>query len=297
MNVLITGSSGFLGSHCAKHFKQLGHSVIGVDITPSITTDIVLDVRTYIAQSQTHFDLLLHFAAEVGGRENIETNYLQIMANIELDRMMFEWAISHVMHMIYPSSSAVYPVTYQNKPNSALSESMVDFKNNCIGLSDHLYGWCKLSAERMLWQIHQTTDLQIHILRPFSGYGPGQSTQYPMSNLINVVKTTPNNLQVWGNGEQSRDWVHVADILNTIEWCANDTTGYLTLNVGTGVATTFNQLIKQIYNIVYQKDCPEIKTLINKPMGVQHRVADTNTQAKFNILPQINLAQGIHSLL
>ena len=297
MNILVSGSSGFLGSHAVRHFAQTGHTVTGVDIVPSNTTNIVEDICTYVATCNEHFDLLLHFAAEVGGRENIETNYLHMMANIELDRVVFNWAINHAAHIIYPSSSAVYPVDYQNTTPTQLCESMIDFANNRIGVSDHLYGWCKLSAERMLWQIHQSTKLQVHILRPFSGYGPGQDLTYPMPNLINIVKTTPNDLQVWGDGKQSRDWVHVTDIMRTIEWCSTDTSKYLTINVGSGIATTFTDLISTIYNIIYQAPCPSIKTLEHKPVGVRYRTADTTLQHKLGILPVIGLEQGIKTLL
>jgi nucleoside-diphosphate-sugar epimerase len=297
MHILITGSSGFLGQHAVRHFKQLGHNVTGIDLVPSSTTDIVTDVRQYVSQSTCRFQLLLHFAAMVGGRENIEINYLHIMENVELDRVVFEWAIRHVDHLIYPSSCAVYPVDYQTEKNYPLFENMINFERNIIGVSDHLYGWSKLSAERMLWQIHLTTHLQIHVLRPFSGYGPGQSLDYPMANLINMIKFAPDNLQVWGTGEQTRDWVHVEDIMRVIKWCANDATKYCTLNVGSGVPVTFNELIAKIYNMIYKVSCPPIKILPHKPCGVLHRTADVQMLTTFDILPKIDLKTGIKTLL
>jgi nucleoside-diphosphate-sugar epimerase len=297
MNILITGSSGFLGSHLAVYFRSQGHHVTGVDTVPSATTDIVHDVVAYLEHCSTKFGLLLHFAATVGGRENIEKNYLDIVKNIELDRIVFEWAVRHVEHIVYPSSSAVYPVNFQNEEHVFLSESMIDFENNCIGVSDHLYGWSKLTSERMLWQIHKTTDLRVHIVRPFSGYGPGQTLLYPMTNLINNIKTRPNSLQVWGNGEQTRDWVYITDIIRVIDWCSTDSAKYFTLNIGTGVATKFVELIDIIYQLKYQKICPEIQRLQDRPVGVMHRVADITLLRRLGLLPVINLEQGIKSLL
>lgn len=297
MNILITGSSGFLGSHSVNYFRSQGHNVVGIDKVPSSTTDIVDHLENYLKQCCNKFDLLLHFAAVVGGRENIEKNYLDMIKNIELDRTMFEWAITNVDHIIYPSSSAVYPVNFQHKENVFLSENIVNFKNNCIGVSDHLYGWAKLTAERMLWQIHKTTDLRIHIIRPFSGYGPGQDLSYPMPNLVNIAKTMPDNLQVWGDGLQTRDWVYVTDIIRVIRWCSTDHSTYFTLNIGTGNSISFNDLLKKIYNLLYHKSCPEIQKLQNQPMGVLHRVADTSLLKKLNLLPLVDLDQGIKSLL
>ena len=297
MNILITGSSGFLGSHSVNYFRALGHTVVGVDITPGLTTDIVEDIRTYLIDASDKYDLLLHYAAEVKGRANIEKNYLNMIANIDIDRVVFNWAMNHVRHIIYPSSCAVYPTKFQNSPNTPLIENMIDFSSDTIGVSDHLYGWCKLTAERMLWQIHQETDLCVHIIRPFSGYGPGQSRDYPMANLVNMIKNNPNDLQVWGDGFQTRDWVHVDDIMRTIDWCTQDHVRYRTLNIGTGHATTFSDLIKQIYNVVYDQPCPLIKQLPNTPSGVQHRLADTQLQQELNILPKISLLDGIKTLL
>ena len=105
------------------------------------------------------------------------------------------------------------------------------------------------------------------------------------------------NLSVWGDGMQTRDWVHVDDILKTMQWCAKNATRYLTVNIGTGVSTSFIDLITQIYKIIHDKECPEVKKLINKPSGMQHRVADTRLQKQFNILPGISLTDGIKTLL
>jgi nucleoside-diphosphate-sugar epimerase len=297
MKILVTGSSGFLGSHAVIHLRKVGHQITGIDITASPTTDIVCDVQEYFLTNSNSTDVLLHFAANVGGRLNIENNYLEIVANIELDRMAFKWATKNVKHIIYPSSSAVYPANYQHTPGTRLSENMIDFAQNVIGVSDHLYGWCKLTAERMLWQLHQTHDIQIHIVRPFSGYGPGQNLSYPMANLVQLIKTRPDKLEVWGSGNQTRDWVHVYDIMRTLEWCVNDTTPYQSINIGTGVATTFNELIDIIHTTVYGLPAAEVRKLAKQPTGVQYRVADTSLQRSLNVLPQITLSQGIQTLL
>lgn len=269
----------------------------GVDTVAAPTTTEVKDVRTFTYNNTRNFDVLLHCAANVGGRENIETNYLDMIENVEIDRVVFDWAIDHVRQVIYPSSSAIYPVDVQMSGNHPLSETMIDFAQNKIGVSDHLYGWCKLTAERMLWQIHSTTKLQIHILRPFSGYGPDQSLFYPMPNLIYKIKTQPHKLEVWGNGQQTRDWVHISDIIRTIEWCSKDSHKYLTLNVGTGVPTSFVDLIELIYNLLYDAPCPDIQRLMDKPNGVQCRVADVGLQAQYNVIPLITLKSGIQTLL
>jgi hypothetical protein len=58
-----------------------------------------------------------------------------------------------------------------------------------------------------------------------------------------------------------------------------------------------NIQLLQIYKIVYNKECLEIKKMANKPAGMLHRLANIELQKKFNILPSILLADGIKTLL
>lgn len=293
--ILVTGSSGFLGSETVQHMKTLGHDVFGVDCVAGEFTDKVQDVCEFIKNNTAEFDVVFHFAAKVGGRENIENNYLQMIQNIEIDRVVFEWAKSNVKHIVYPSSSAVYPVNFQDTYDEfeKLSEDMIDFNTNTIGVSDHLYGWCKLTAERMLWEINKKSDIKITIFRPFSGYGTNQSPDYPFPNLVKEVKSNPTRVQVWGTGKQIRDFIHIKDILHAFEKSLDFNDKFLTLNLGSGVGTCFNDLVKNIAKVLYNVNDVQIDNLTDKPVGVLARVADVNKQQKYDLLPRISLDRGI----
>lgn len=293
--ILITGSSGFLGSATVKHFRERGHTVTGVDIVASKSTDKVQDIRYFVNNNKEHYDKVFHFSAYVGGRANIENNYLQMIENIEIDRVVFEWAKSNTQHLIYPSSSAVYPTNFQDtyENHTPLSEDMINFETNNIGVSDHLYGWCKLTAERMLWEINKKSKLQITIFRPFSGYGVGQSMSYPFPNLINEVRSNPRHVKVWGTGLQTRDFIHINDILFAFEKSFEFKEKYLVLNLGSGTGTAFNSLVRTMSKVLYNIDKVEIENLVDKPTGVLNRVANVKKQARYNLLPKVNLEQGI----
>ena len=75
LRILITGSAGFLGAATYNYFKQSGHDVVGVDLIDSATTDYVTDIREFIKSHNEHYDTVFHFAAIVGGRLAIETNF------------------------------------------------------------------------------------------------------------------------------------------------------------------------------------------------------------------------------
>lgn len=289
-NILVTGSSGFLGNALCNRLHEQGFSVDGLDIVDGPYTN----VRSNVRDLDKIYDTIFHFAAYVGGREGIENNYLDVAKNIELDRNIFAFVQrNNIKKFIYPSSSAVYPIINQGTDNIALSEHMVDFDTNTIGVSDHLYGWSKLTAERMLWEINKHCDTKISILRPFSGYGPTQCTDYPVPNLIDIVKNYPDKLEVWGTGKQTRDFVYIDDVVDTLIWCLSDNVKYRTLNVGTGIATSFIDIINIAYKIIYGTNPKHITTLEHKPVGVLNRYCDPALQTKLGIYPKIKLEEGI----
>jgi UDP-glucose 4-epimerase len=293
--ILVTGSSGFLGEALIAELTSRGYlDIDGLDINPGRYTNI----QESVLNLNKTYDVIFHFAAYVGGREGIENNYLDVAKNIELDRNIFEFVQrNNIKKFIYPSSSAVYPVINQGTDNIALSEYMIDFDTNTIGVSDHLYGWSKLTAERMLWEINKHCDTKISIVRPFSGYGPTQSTDYPVPNLIDIVKNNPDNLEVWGTGTQTRDFVYIDDIVRTLIWCMVDDQKYKTLNIGTGIATSFIDLITVAHRVIHGTDPKYIKTLTHKPVGVLNRYCDARLQKQLGIYPTISLEEGIKKFL
>lgn len=94
MKVLVTGSDGFLGRHAMRTFLQLGHDVQGVDIQSGT------DCRDVFA-SDTYFDIVLHFAAIVGGRATIDGNPLAVAQTIALDVALFDRPAQHRLDRRY----------------------------------------------------------------------------------------------------------------------------------------------------------------------------------------------------
>lgn len=297
MNILITGSSGFLGSMTYKYLKNKGYNVYGVDIVPSQTSDYTGDVRSFILEKKCDYEVIYHFAAIVGGRAVIENDFLTMMDNVDIDTKMFRWMAGKCKKIIYPSSSAVYPTKFQEEDFYFLNEKMIDFSTSTIGVSDHLYGWYKLSAERMLWEIHKNFSTDIVVFRPFSGYGPTQSVDYPFPNLIRLVNENPREVVVWGDGNQVRDFIHISDILNFFEMALFVENPYSIINLGTGIGITFNDLIRLMAKTLHDVDDVKIITRPEKPTGVKTRVADTTIQKLHNMIPEINILDGIRSFI
>ena len=166
MKVLITGDAGFVGGYFHKALD--GHDITGVDIKNGI------DARKFFATDETHFDLVVHLAAIVGGRATIEGEPLSVAVDLAIDSELFQWALrTKPERIIYYSSSAAYPIKLQDYGSTHhLTESDIDLNN--IQSPDYTYGWAKLTGE-MLASYAEKEGLRVHIFRPFSGYGEDQS--------------------------------------------------------------------------------------------------------------------------
>jgi len=281
MKILITGNAGFVGRHFQAKFESQGHTVVGVDIVNGI------DARDFFRNDNTYFDKVIHLAAVVGGRKMIEGSPLALAVDLAIDAEMFGWAMRTEPGCItYFSSSAAYPIDLQTRNMSlALHESDIDLM--AIGTPDLSYGWAKLTGE-MLASHARKQGLTVHIFRPFSGYGEDQALDYPFPSFIDRGKRKANPFQIWGDGEQVRDFIHIEDVVEASEaGCKADIE---VANLCTGIPTSFNQLATLVSAVAGYT--PEIQHLPSEPVGVQYRVGDPWFMETF-YKPKISLLEGI----
>lgn len=284
VKVLVTGSAGFLGRHAVRTFEVLGHQVTGVDITAGI------DCR-YVYDSAEYFDIVLHFAAIVGGRATIDGNPLAVAQTIALDVALFNYTQRvKPRHVVYPSSSAAYPIRYQQRLGHArLREQFINLRKP--EQPDAMYGWVKLTGEQMAARVDGPSS--VHIIRPMSGYGTDQDTSYPFGAFLARAQARANPFDIWGDGTQVRDWVHVDDIMATIVRLI-DQDYTQPINVGTGIPTDFTTLATMMADAVGYT--PTINPLPDRPTGVHWRVADPTALHQIHT-PRIELAEGIRRAL
>lgn len=282
---LVTGSSGLIGRHVSARLRNDDWNVQEVDVKTGC------DARDFFREGAVKFDLVIHCAAHVGGRVDIEGRPTYIGAmNLMLDGALFEWALrTRPAHIIYWSSSAAYPTIKQDDPYR-LREDDIDIWEP--EPSDNTYGWAKLAGERLAWECKQE-GLKVHVLRPFSGYGPGQSLDYPFPSFIDRARRRVPIFDVWGDGEQVRDFIHVDDVVSgALAAVEQDHPG--PLNLCTGVGTSFNQLAELVCKSAGY--APQIQHRLDSPVGVRYRVGDPTEMLKV-YQPKISLEQGVRAAL
>lgn len=282
MKVLITGHKGFVG----KHFVQAlpDSEILGIDIKDGN------DCRDFFRYRNDHFDLVIHLAAIVGGRATIENEPLSVATDLSIDAEFFNWVHrTKPTHVVYFSSSAAYPIELQS-PRHKYRLAEPDIRLEAVSNPDLTYGWAKLTGEYLAQFI---TDSKMYVFRPFSGYGSDQDSDYPFPSFIDRALRKADPFDIWGDGEQVRDFVHIDDIVQAVLWHVIQ--GFDgTYNICSGEPTSFNELAKMVCEEAGY--LPAFNHIENAPVGVQYRVGNPY-QSHAHFKPQISLREGIRKAL
>ncbi|HBX67441.1 MAG: epimerase [Balneola sp.] len=236
----------------------------------------MLDDKDYINKTYglevDSFKDVFHFAAIVGGRAKIDGDPMLVALDLSIDAEFFLWVCRQKPErVLYPSSSAAYPVDLQTESDAiALSESDIDFKN--MGQPDMTYGWSKLTGEYLAHIAAKYYDVSVTCIRPFSGYGEDQDLSYPIPAIARRAALKENPFEVWGTGKQGRDFVHIEDVMDCTLYAMDNISDGKAINIGSGKLTTFLEIIEIFTSFAGYN--PDIKKLLDKPVGVHSRYAD-----------------------
>ena len=246
---LVTGGAGFIGHHLAQALLARGLEVTVLDDlsvgrrenVPAGARFIQGDVRDpeAVTVALTGADCVFHEAAVVSIRASVEGFLRDADVNLTGTLNLLQcMADSGVRKAVFASSMAVY----------ADSERPVPLAEGAPLAPISPYGIAKLAAERYWLMLCEHHGFSGTVLRYFNTYGPGQTpTPY-----VGVITIFINRLLrgetpvIYGDGEQRRDFVHVDDIVSAnLAALDGDAAGRI-LNVGTGRATTVNEIARAL---------------------------------------------------
>lgn len=289
MRALVTGSDGFVGRHMVAELRGRGWDVLGVDLKSGG------DARDIFRHGTNRFDLVVHCAFHVGGRVAIDGEPRLLARNLELDSLLFDWAVRTGQgRVLYFSSSAAYPVDLQNdlsKPYR-LHEHFILSDSRNVGRPDARYGWAKLTGEELA-AAARLSGLDVTVVRPFSGYGEDQDDTYPFRAMVERARRREDPFVVWGPGTQVRDWIHIDDVVAGALAVAESGTDE-PVNLCTGVGTSMLELAAMCCAEVGYS--PEITPLVDKPTGVAYRVGDPTRFHQY-WRPKVSIGQGVQRAL
>lgn len=290
MKALVTGSEGFVGRHMVTELYRRGYRVEQCDLK---TGDDLVDVCR--SSLKTVYDLVVHCAFHVGGRAAIDGEPRLLARNLQLDSALFDWATTTGQgRVLYFSSSAAYPVHLQVSP--LLGEDLVetDIDLDDVEQPDARYGWAKLCGEQLA-RAARESGLPVTVVRPFSGYGEDQSSDYPFPSIVERARARMDPFPVWGPGTQVRDWVHTDDVVEGALAVAESGTDE-PVNLCTGVGTSMLELAQLCCEQVGYT--PVFEPRPDKPTGVGYRVGDPGRFHRWTgLTPRVTLEEGVRRAL
>ncbi|AHG02299.1 UDP-glucose 4-epimerase (plasmid) [Halostagnicola larsenii XH-48] len=292
--VLVTGGAGFVGSHLVDALAADNDVRVLDDFSsghranlPDDVTVIEGDIRDPIAlqQAARGVDLIFHEAALVSVTQSVDEPWTSNQTNLDATLLVLEQARQEDARVVLASSAAIYghpaelPVSERTPPDPTSP-----------------YGIQKLAIDQYARLYDELYGLPTVVLRYFNVYGPRQ--QGPYSGVISTFLEQARSgapLTIDGDGEQTRDFVHVNDVVRANLLAATtDRTG-TAFNIGTGRSTTILELAKLVRGVTDSDS-----SIVHEPPrsgDVRHSRADiSNARQHLEFEPRISLEAGIRSL-
>ena len=300
MHFLVTGGAGFLGSALANRLHADGHRVSVLDDLSNgeqhrLHADIEFtqgDIDNIpLLWSLLHdVDCVYHLAARVSVAQSIlhprDYNRVNVGGTVSLMEAMRDTGVRRV---VFTSSGAIYG----QQPHLPVRE--IDPPH-----PDSPYAVSKWAAEQYVHTIGELWGLETVALRIFNAYGPNQSL--PVSHAPVVPRflqqtLTGGSVVLFGQGEQTRDFIYVDDVLEALVRTATaDHINRRIINIGSGQETSIRELVDQVSRVAGR----QINLISNpsKPGGVPRLVADiSRARELLGFEPGISLQDGLRMTL
>ena len=295
-HILVTGGAGFIGSHLAAALLESNTVTIydsfangnraHIPPTARVIEGDICD-HDQLASIVADVDRIYHEAAMVSVPQSVEAPLESHDVNLRATVALLEAARRHNVPVVLASSAAIY-----GQPNTL----PITEDHRCQPSSP--YGLEKLAIDQYARLYHEQYGLETVSLRYFNVYGPGQSGQY-----AGVISTFCDQAQrgqpltIEGDGTQTRDFVHVSDVVQANLLAATSPAAVgNAINIGTGQSTTIASLAETIISTV---DADIGTTHIDgRANDVAHSVADiSRAREMLGFEPRTDLATGLQSLV
>lgn len=295
MKILITGGAGFIGSHIADRYIELGHEVVIVDnlvtgqkenIPPKATfyeMDICDQALKQIFEKEKP-EVVGHQAAQMDVRKSVDDPIYDATVNVLGGLNLFQNCVKYnVKKVIFASTGGAIYGEQDYFP--------ADEKHPLRPLSP--YGITKLTTEKYLYFYLQTYKLNHTILRYANVYGPRQNP-HGEAGVVAIFSTKilkEDQPVINGDGKQTRDYVYVGDVVaaNAI---ALKTANNKIYNIGTGIETDVNVLFNKIKDAM-GRDVPEVHGEAKAGEQLRSVLDNSLIQKEQGWKPSVSLGEGL----
>jgi len=298
----VTGGAGFIGRYCVKSFLEKNYVVTIFDNLSNSSENLISDllndgakfvegditIQDEVSKAISGHQIVIHLAAKISVEESIKLPKQTFSTNVDGTENILNSCVKHsIKNIVAASSAAVYGET-QNLP---ISENQ---KTN----PSSPYGESKLKMEQLVQDFSKKHNLNSIILRIFNVYGPSQSPEYTSVITKFLEKISKNEpLEVFGDGLQTRDFVSVQDVIESIFCAISKIEGRqgAIFNIGSGKSVSINELAKHMISISNKN--LDIKYLEEKN-EIRFSQADISLAKKvLNYNPKTGFEDGVKNLM
>ena len=276
LNVAVSGSGGFVGSHLVCRLNELGAKVIEIDHRKGLDIQNFEQINTIGT-----FDILIHLAAKTFVPESYEnprefyfTNVVGTLNALELCRL-------RKARMIY-ASSYIYGVP-QYLP--------IDESHPVAGFNP--YSGSKIASEQLCERYHHDHGLNINILRIFNIYGPGQNSKFLIPSIIEQAQRGKIILK---DATPKRDFVYIDDAVEAyIKSIQHDSNSLDIFNIGSGKSFSVKEIVAEVLQH-FTEDIQVVFTGEERVNEVPDTIANiTKAQELLGWIPEFSLSEGIRN--
>lgn len=298
MKILVTGGAGFIGSHIVEHFQNRAevrvldnlcsgfkHNLAGFNC--DLIEGSILE-RELVRRVMQDIDYVFHLAAMISVPESMQkpvecANINAVGTLIVLE----EAAKAKVKKLVLSSSAAIYG----DNPATPKLETMIPEPKSP-------YAVTKLDGEFYCKMFADEGRIQTVCLRYFNVFGPRQdpNSQYAAAVPIFIDRAVKNELiMIHGDGEQTRDFIYVKDIVAANVFFATQFKSSGVFNMAYGQRVTINELAKLICSLTGSGS--EINHAPARPGDVKHSMASIEKLRSAGFAPLFNLRDGLQATI
>jgi GDP-D-mannose 3', 5'-epimerase len=282
---------------------NMGYWVRGVDIKPPEYEPSdghefeLLDLRRFdnCLIATRDIDEVYHLAADMGGIGYITAYHASIAHNSALINLhtLDAARTNGARRFLFSSSACIYPLYLQKSPDVANLKEVDAYPAE----PEEGYGTEKLFMEEMCQYYKEDYGFETRVVRFHNVYGPlgtyeGGKEKAPAAISRKVAKSLDGDeIEVWGDGEQTRSFMHVDDCVEGIHRIMRSDYSQ-PLNLGTDELVTINELVDTVAEISGKRIFKRHDT--SKPQGVRGRNSDnTRINEVLGWKPEISLREGL----
>jgi UDP-glucose 4-epimerase len=294
MKALVTGGCGFIGSNLTELLLTEGHEVVVLDDLSSGYAENLRDGAAFVrgdvtdagavTAAMTGCDVVFHLAASVGNTRSIDNPVRDSQVNvIGMINVLQAARASGIRRVVFSSSAGIFG---ELKTLPIREDHPQD--------PDSPYGVSKLAAEKMCLVYNRLYGMCNVCLRYFNVYGVRQRYD-AYGNVIPIFAERMlrgRDVVIFGDGEQTRDFVNVADVARANYLAGTSSSAAGAFNLGSASRVTINELVRMMAEI--SGVSPAVVHGDPRPGDVRDSLADVSAAAAaFGFAPSVELGSGL----